>query len=462
MKTEILSQERNVIAVKAEYGADEINKAVGQTIRDLSSQVSIKGFRKGHVPRKTLELYFGRTKIYSETAERIVREAMDGIVSEYELDLVTAPKLKAGELEEGNPFSAEFTFEVRPEVTLPDLAAVEATKTIYETSDAQVDEGLNQILEANARYEPIDEDRPATPDDIVETQYTTYSVKSDGEAEVIEAEKKNVMVLNSVRKDIADNIAGKKPAEEFSFDIKLEDDYPDARLAGTVVRYDMEILQIMKRAVPEATDANIAELSKGRYNTVDEIKAEIRKQTEEKARERSESSLRESAVKAFAAEAEVDVPETMVDRQYDAMRKDQDVRLRHDLGLSIDEYMSKNSLSVSEYESNLKERAAEIVRNTLVLDALAEKEGISFTSDDLNAEIIRMATAARVNPQELADALSKDKDEFSALAMRVRTRNTMNFLAQKVSVTEVPAEKEPETPENELPAEGEIPSGTPE
>jgi trigger factor len=458
LKTEILSQERNVIAVKAEYEAGEIDKAVGQTIRDLSSKVSIKGFRKGHVPRKTLELYFGRNKIYAETTERIVQEAMESIVSEYELDLVATPKLKAGEMEEGNPFSAEFTFEVRPEVTLPDLASVEATKLIYETDEAQVDEALNRILESNARFEPVDDDRPAELDDIVETQYTTYSINSDSEAAVIENEKKNVMILNSVRNDIADNIVGKKPAEEFSFEIKLEDDYPDSRLAGIVIRYDMEILQFMKRVVPEATDENIAEYSKGRYNTVDEIKAGLREQTETMANERSLSSLRESAIKALAAAAQVDVPESMIDRQYDAMRKDQDVRLRHDLGLSIDEYISKNNLSVSEYEAKLKERAAEIVRNTLVLDALAEKEGISFTSDDLNDEIMRMASTANVNPQKLADALSKDKDEFSALAMRVRTRNTMNFLAQKVSVIETPAPKGPAEAEDSSGAEDEEPS----
>ena len=442
MKTEILSQERNVIAVKAEYEAGEINKAVGQTIRELSSKVSLKGFRKGHVPRKTLELYFGRNKIYSETAERIVREAMEGIVSEYELDLVATPKLNISDLEEGSPFSAEFTFEVRPEVTLPDLAAVQATKTIYGTDDAQVDEAMNQILESNARFEPIDDDRPATLDDIVETRYTTYSLGKDGGADVIESEKKNIMMLKNVRKDIALAIEGKRPAEEFSFEITLEDDYPDRRLAGVTVRYDMEILQFMKREIPEATDENVKELSKGKYNTAAELKAELRKQMEEAAEERSELSLRESAVKALAASAEVDIPDTMIGRQYDAMRRDQDARLRQDLGLTIDEYITKNSLNVTDYDARLREHAAEIVRNTLVLDALAEREQISFTSDDLNAEIMRMAASARVNPQQLADALAKDKDEFSALATRVRTRNTMSFLAGKVSVIEVPEAKE--------------------
>jgi trigger factor len=448
LKTEILSQERNVIAVKAEYEAGEIDKAVNKTVRELSEKVSIKGFRKGHVPRKTLELYFGRNKIYMETAERITQEALEGIVSEYDLDLVTTPKFNLDTLAEGSPLSIEFTFEVRPEVTLPDLSALTAERVVYKVDDAQVEEGFKQIMESSAELVPTDEDRPATADDIVETLYSSFRVGDDGSTAEIEKDRKNIMTLSGVRGDIAEAIVGKKPAEEFSFDIRLEDDYPDARLAGKPVRYNMEILRFMKRLVPEGTDEKIEELSKGRYKTAEEMKSELRKQLEQSAKDRSDTSLRESAVRVTAEAAEADIPDTMVSRQYDAMRSDQNKRMMHDLGQSLDEYLRKNSLSVDEYESNLRKRAEEIVRNTLVLDALAEKEEISFTSEDLNEEIMRMATAARVNPQELADAMSKDKDEFSAVAMRVRTRNTMNFIASKVQVKEIDP---PESPTQETP-----------
>jgi trigger factor len=458
LRTEILSQERNVVAVKAEYEAEEVTKAVSETVRELSRKVNIKGFRRGRVPRKTLELYVGRDKIYTQTAERISQEALDDIVSEYDLDLVTTPQLNIGDLSEGNPLSIEFTFEIRPEVILPDIETLVADKIVYTVEDAEVEEGFRQILESNARLIPLDEDRAVSSEDIVETQYTSFSVKNDGSVVEIEKDKKNTMNIASVRGDIAEAIAGRRLAEEFSFDIKLEDDYPDPKLAGTVVRYNMEILQLMKREIPEGTDEKVSELSKGQYNTVGELKAELRRQMEENAKERSDASLRESAIKALAAAAEVDIPETMIDRQYVAMRKDHDLRLKKDLGESLEEYLTKNSLSVDEYESGLKKRAAEIIRNTLVLDALAEKEEISFTADDINKEIMTMAASMRVNPQDLADALSKNKEEFSSMAMKVRTRNTMNFLASKVQVTE----KDAKTPEGTSEDHGPAPVCEPE
>lgn len=433
--------------MKSEYEAGEVDSAVAHTVREISKKANIKGFRKGHIPRKTLELYFGRDGIYRETVENLAQQALENIVAEYDLDLIAEPNLKLDELEEGKPMALTFTFEVRPEVTLPDFASLEAEKTVYGVEDSDVDDSFRQILESNAKFEPVDEDRIVTMEDIVEAQYTSSEVLDDGTLKELEHDQKNTLSLATLRKDIAEAVAGHGLAEEFTFDITLEDDYPDLRMAGKTVRYDMEILQIMKRVVPEATDEVISELSQGKYATVEALRTELRKQMDENAAEHSDGSLRESAIKVAAAAATVDIPESMIQRQYDAMRKEQDGDIRRDLNQSIEEYLEKNNLSVDEFEGNLKKRAEEIVRNTLVLDALAERDDISFTADEMNEEIVKIARSLRANPQEVADLLAKDRDEFASVAMRVRTRNTIKHLASLVKVKEVA----PPAPETDAP-----------
>ncbi|MDR3076933.1 MAG: trigger factor, partial [Synergistaceae bacterium] len=368
--------------------------------------------------------------------EHLASDALENVVSEYDLDLVTDPKVKPGDLSEGNPIEIEFTFEVRPEVELPDISSLTAEKIVYEVRDEDVEEGLRQLLEANARLEPLEDDRPATRDDIIEVQYSSYTAQGDGSMKELERDKKNTLFLANLREDISNAVIGHKPAEELSFDITLEDDYPDSRMAGKTVRYNMEILNFMKRVVPEPTDETILELSKGKYNSVGEIRAEMRRQLEANASERSEGTLQESAIKALSAAAVVTVPESMIDRQYMAMRREQDGMIRQDLKQSLDDYLKNNNLSVEDFDGGLKKRAETIVRNALVLDILAERDEISFTSDDLNDEILRTANAMRVNPQEYADALSGNKQEFAALAGRVRTKNTVKHLASLVQVTE--------------------------
>ncbi|MDR3281132.1 MAG: trigger factor [Synergistaceae bacterium] len=436
MKSEILSQERNVAVVKIEYEAGEVDRAVAHTVREFSNKANIKGFRKGHVPRKTLELYIGKNAIYKEALEHLANEALDNVVTEYELDLIVDPKCKLGELSEGNPLDLEFTFEVRPEVTLPDISSLKAEKTVYTVRDEEVEEGIKQVLESSAELVPTDDDRPAEREDIVDTQYSSFALEADGSLKELERDKKNVLHLSNLRNDIAEAIIGHKPAEELTFDINLEDDYPDSRMAGRKVRYELEILRFMKRVVPEPTDEKIAELSKGKYQTADELKSAMRRQLEESAAARSEATLQDSAIKALARASAVDVPESMVDRQYLSMRSDRDGQLQQNLRQSLDDYLKQNNLSVEEFDSNLKKRAEEAVKNTLVLDALAERDDISFTSDELNEEIMLMAQSMRMNPQELADSLGKDKQEFAGLAMRVRTKNAVKHLASLVQVEE--------------------------
>jgi trigger factor len=433
------------MVIKAGYETGEVDGAVKHTVRELSNKANIKGFRRGHVPRKTLELYIGKNAIYKEALEDLANRALEEIVSEYDIDMIAEPKCKFGDLTECSPLELEFTFEARPEVTLPDIASLTAEKVVFTVKDEDVEEGIRQLLESNARLEPLEDDRPAAADDIVATEYTSYSVRDDGSVKELERGKKNTLFLADLRRDIADSVAGHKPAEEFSFEIKLEDDYPDPKMAGKRVRYEMEILNFMKRVVPEATDETAAEISRGKYNTIGEMKAEIRRQLEDNAVRQSEATLEASALKALAAAAEVDVPDSMIERQYQSMRKEEDVSLQRNLRQSLDDYLKNNNLSVEEYDGDLRKRAAEIVRNTLVLDALAERDEISFTSDELNEEIIQMANRLRVNPQTLADTLSENKQEFTALAMRVRTKNTMKRLASLARVTE----KTPEEYERE-------------
>jgi trigger factor len=440
LKSEILSQEKNIVSVKVEYESGEVDAAVGKTVRELSRKANIKGFRKGHVPRKTLELMMGKNSIYRETLEHMAETALENVISEYELEPVVDPKIKLGDLAEGNALDMEFTFEVRPEVNLPDVSELSAEKTVFTVGGEEVDETLRQVLESNARMEPIDDDRPATESDIVETQYTSYQVQGGDKLKSLEKNKRNTLHLSTIRKDIAEAIIGRRPAEQFSFDITLEDDYPNKNMAGSTVRYEMEILNFMKRVVPEANDETIQEISSGKFNTVDELKADLRRHLEEDASGRSEASLQESAVKALAEAAEIDVPETMIDRQYLAMRRARDSQLQKDIGKSLDDYLESNNLSVEEYDENIRKRAADAVRNTLVLDALAERDEISFTQDDVNEEIVRMANGMSVNPQELADVLSKNRKEFVNLTARVRTRNTVKHLASLVKVTEKAAE----------------------
>lgn len=439
MKSEILSQERNVVVVKAEFDASEVGRAVGKAVRALSESVNIKGFRKGRVPRKMLELYAGRGAIYRDAAERLAQESLNSIVSEYELRLIAEPKLKLGELVEGSALDLEFTLEVRPEVTLPDLSTLEAERTLFPVTDEQVEEAFNQILESASEFATVEEDRPASAEDCVEVECEVWKARAGEDRELVDEKKKSNINLadENLRKEIKDAVIGKNTGDKFVVEIQAPVSNGQEGEPEVYYYYDLEVLRLTKRVVPEHTDEKIAEITKGKYETAEALRAELRKQMEDTAREKSDATLRESAVKALVKAAEVDVPESMIERQRQAVRRNHEAQVEHDTKMPLDKYLESIDMSREEYDNNQKERAEETVRGALVIETLAEAEDISFTSEQLTMEVYNTAAAMRVNPEALAAALRENEDEFNALTARVRNRNAVDHLITKVQVREV-------------------------
>ncbi len=443
MKTEVVSQEKNVIILKAEFDAEQVNKAIDKTIRDLSQKANIKGFRKGHVPRKTIELYFGMKGICSEALEKMVPEAIDKMIEEYELSLITEPKLEPGELKEGEPFTMQVTFEVTPEVTLPDIETIEAEKTLYEATEEMRDENIVRLLESRSELTPTYEEREITKEDFVSVKYTSSVISPDGDASPVESDQKTEISLGqeNMRPEVIDAIIGKKPGDTAVVEFSVEDDPQHKELAGKKMRYDIEILGIMKRVTPELTDETVIEITQSKHKTVEEFKEEVMSQLKAAAEQHSMDSLKDSAVEKLCSLSEVELPETLIERQKQAMRADQAQRIKKDSGMEMEEFFQKSGMDKDGYENELESTARVVVKRALVLEALADANDIQWTPEELNAEINRIAITSRIDPKKLHDYIYEDRDRLFEIAEKIRDRKTVDFLITKVKVNETEDKK---------------------
>jgi len=450
LKTEVLSQEKNIVVVKADFETEEVNKAVAKTIKTLSMKANIKGFRKGHVPRKTIELYFGMQGIYGETLENLLQEAIEKMVEEYDLDLIAEPDVKPGELEEGKPFTVEATFEVTPEVTLPELDKITAEKTIYTATEDMVKENIDRILEAHSDIVPLYEERTLKEDDYVSVQYTSSREEEDGTLVPVEKDVKTEIFLGepNMRPQIKEALVGKKPGDKATFQFPIESDFENKDLAGKNMHYEIEVLGLMEKKIPELTDGTVEEITNGRHKTVEEFKANVMEQLQASAQRESDESLRNSAVMKLVEASEVEVPESLVARQKEAMRQEQEQYIKRDSGLSMEEFFEKSGMDKESYDAELESSAREIVKRSLVLEALANRQDIQTMPEELNAEIRRMAMASRVEPDKFQKFVYSDRDRMYEIAAKIRNRKAIDYLAGEVKVEEV-AESKPETAQSE-------------
>ena len=450
MKTEILSQEKNLVEAKAQFTAEEVTKAVESTYKKISKQANIKGFRKGKIPRRTLELYFPKESVYAETIENLIPDAIDKMIEEYELKLITEPEVNPGEIKDGEDFEVTVKFEVTPQFDLPDLEEIEVEKTVYETTDEMVEEQVKRIVESRAEVVPTYEDRPLTKDDYASVKYDTFVHYEDGSEKKAEEGQKTEIFLgaDTMRPEVVEAIVGKVPGDSVSIELPIEGE--EAKKDHAVKsRYEIEILGIMKKTAPELTDELVAEITQSKHKTVDDFKEEIRKQLQTAAENQSKENLKDTIVNKIAGMVEVDVPMTLIERQKDSIRKQQAERIKRENNMTMEEFFEKSGMNKESYEAELDMAAMNIVKRALVLEAVAEANDIEWTPEELTQEITSIARMSGVDPKKLQDYIYGDRDRLFEMAEKIRNRKTVDYLVTTVKVTEVPEKKAEEKVEKE-------------
>lgn len=424
------------MVVKANFTTEEVVKAVKKTYKEFSNKANINGFRKGHVPTKTIELYFGKKAIYAETLEDILSVALDEIVKEYGFKIIAEPELKPDEIEEGKPYEFTVTFEVSPEVILPAFDTIEAEKTIYTPTQQTLDDNINRLLEAHSEVVPTYEEREITKDDYVSIKYTSNVVDTDGTTKEMEKDQKIEINIGqeNMRPEIIKELIGKKPGEKVVVNFSVED---NNELTGKAMRYDIEILGIMTNKIPELNDETVLRITQKQNKTVAEFKEEVMKQLKASADQQSEESLKDSALTIIIDKTAVEIPKTLIDRERAALIASQEERIKRESGMSIEEFFEKSGVKKDEYNKEIDDASYRNVKRSLILEAVAESNDIQWTNEEIEVELRNMAMASRIDYSKLREYVYSNRDHVYEIAVKVRNRKTVEFIAKKVKVKEV-------------------------
>ncbi len=438
MKTEIISQEGNKQRIRATIDAQEFQKALNTVVGELSRKANIKGFRKGKVPRNVLEMYFGREGIYSEALEKVLPAAMGEIVEEYDLSLISEPEVDLeGEVEEGKPVTAVFTFEVRPEVILPDLASIVVEKPVVEVTDAMVDEAVEQIRLRHSELKPV-ENRTSREGDAVSVEYTTQIVE-EGKENTTSSPQTTTIQLDpeSLREELKNALTGKNVGDEESVEITIEAEHPDPSIAGKTLRYNLKVKEILERILPELDEAFVRKTSQDRLTSLEEFRKEVAERIEEQIRRDVQNAMEANALSKLRDAAQVTVPETLIERQVASMKEEEAAQIKKQFNLSMEEYLDKNGIKPETFEQSIRERAERIVRQTLILEALADERSIEVVSQDIEAEIQNLADSLRADPERIRSLLFKDRERMTDFLHRIRMNKAISQLLSEVTIKEV-------------------------
>ncbi|MDR2175257.1 MAG: trigger factor [Synergistaceae bacterium] len=440
MKTELLGQEKNIVRIKVDFEAGEFMSSLGEAVRELTEKAKIPGFRKGHVPRKVLEMRFGKKGLYSEAIEKMLPGTIKQVVDDYDLETTDTPALDLNldSIQEGQPFSCELAFEVMPVISLPELEDIEVERPrCPEVTEERIDEVLARLRTYYATLSPVD--RAAAEGDVVSADCVTQ-VFGDG-WETLDgqgSEAADINLSEDLRDEIRRALLGKGKGDQVEVELTIEPDHENKKLAGRKLRYSFTIMEVKERVLPE--------VGPDFYKAVTGAECESEEVFREKLREHLVSYLEavirdrvaSAAVEQVVSRSELDaVPESLVNRQAEAIKERDIAESQKNLGLNLEEYLGRSDAKRTVYEESVRSQAADAVRRFLVLNKVGEKFGVTVADDELDAEFVRLASIYGVEPARLKAMFYKDDNRVLEMAHELRRGKIVQLIAEKVRIKDV-------------------------
>ena len=450
MRTELLGQEKNIVRIKLEIDASEFTKALNKTLSELSQQVNIPGFRKGHVKRSVLEMRFGKDAIYNEALDKIMPDQLKQIVEDYELDPLESPEFKLDEkIQEGKPVTGVLVFEVRPEVELPEIDGMEIEKVINEVNDEAVDKLAKRIQIQLADIKPTD--RAIQDGDLVDIELTIRTLNDDGSEEAEQPKpgathEKINLADETIRVQVREALIGKSKGDETSATFDVEAGHADRTLAGKHVLYKMKVEDVSEYVLPEINEEFYKKVF-GENTDIkdnDAFRARLRKDLEAEVAETSRTDLQNRAVEMVVNASKVEIPENLIERQAHSIRHE-DEHWAEDNNISLnDAYGLDTEEGRKGYEKLLHDRAEAGVRSVLIMDAAAKKFDVHLEQEDLDAEFERRANQLNVSKAFVAKFFYENRQQLDRLVDELRWAKIADTFISHMTVKEVSELSQPQ------------------
>ena len=440
MASTIEKKEHSQVVITFDASKEAWNEALKKSYGKNKNRFQIPGFRKGKVPYQLVCQYYGEGVLYEDAINELANSEYPEAVKEHDLKVVSRPELDVTEINDDG-IKYTITVYVKPEFELGQYEGVEVPYKDQVVTDEDVDAEIERMRKRNASLEEV-EDRPAQEGDTVTIDYEGFK---DGVAfEGGKGEGYNLKLgSKSFIPGFEEQVAGHSTGEEFTIEVKFPEDYHAEDLKGADATFNVKIHAIKNEVVPELDDEFAKDVSE--FDTLDELKADIRAKQQEKADKDNKAAFENETVRAVCDNCEIDIPDSMIQNEVEQMADDQAARMSNQ-GIALDMYLQYVGQSMEDFKKSLEPMARVRVKSSLVIEKITEKIDPEVTEEDYNEELTSIANSYKIDVEEVQKSLGEDS---AFLKDSIRARKTVEYLASKAVKVEP---KEPEAAE-EAPAE---------
>jgi trigger factor len=403
-----------------EEGPEVVQDAWEKAFKRVQKEARLPGFRKGKVPAGMIKLHFA-DDVRKEVARHLIPDVYRQALQETKLRPVEEPDLKEVMLEEGAPLKFEAMVEIKPAIELGQYAGLSVTHAPRPFEEREVDEALEHLREQHAEFRTVE--RPADVHDHVIMDYT---LTPDGMDPRTEAGYGFLIGSGAVMPEVEEAVIGLVAGGERAARVRFPDDHRNETLRGKAGEAKVKVTEVKEKVLP-ALDDGLAK-TVGQFDTLDALKEGVRKGLQSRRAAENRQALEDAVTEAVLAGHPVEVPEALVLRQVGHLIEHTRERVRRQ-GMDPD----KLPWDYGKLLEELKPGAVKAVRRSLVLEAIAEKEGLIPTDADVDAEVEKIAVANnRAVPA--VRRIMQDSGDLDGLRHSLRETRTLEFLISKSTV----------------------------
>ena len=424
MSVTVEKLENNMAKLKITVSAEQLEKAIQKAYEKNKNKIQLPGFRKGKAPRKMIEQMYGKGVFYEDAANDLIEEEYPKAATDCGEDVVSSPKIDVEQLEAGKDFIFTAEVALKPPVKLGKYKGIEVEKMDLDVTDEEIDAEIDKQRNMNARSIDVT-DRAVQDGDTVNLDFEGFV---DGVA--FKGGKGTDYPLTigsgSFIPGFEEQLIGFEIGQEGDVNVKFPEDYQAEDLAGKDATFKCKINSIRSKELPELNDEFAGDAG---FDTVDEYKADVKKKLEEKKAASEKAKREDEVVKAVIEDAEMELPEAMIETQQRQMVNEFAQRLQMQ-GMNMDQYLQYTGNTVDQMLAQVKPQAIERIKSRLVLEAVAAKENIEASEQDVADELERMASQYRMELDKLKELMADA--ELKQLKSDLAVKKAADFLVENV------------------------------
>ena len=400
--------ETNKHELEIEISAEAFEAAIEKAYQKQKKNISVPGFRKGKATRKLIEKEYGEGVFFEDAVNALVPGEVDTAVAEAGFELVARPDVEVLSVDKEKGIELKVTCITKPEVTIKKYKGLEAVKTVKDITEEDINKDIDNLRQKGMRIIDVDDRACQNGDDVV--------IDFDGYKDGVPFEggkaEKFTLSLGSGQfiPGFEERVCGHSIGDEFDINVKFPDEYGAPELAGQDAVFKIKLHEIKAKELPELDDDFVKDTTE--FDTVDELKADIKKKLEDAEENRANSEVEGALFDQVIDNVEGENPEIMFENRVDEMIQDMTQRLAPQ-GISLEMYLQYTGSDMDTLKKTYREQAEKQVKLRLALEKISADENIEVSDDEVEEEFKKMADAYKMDVDQVKlyvtpDALKKD------------------------------------------------------